>query len=258
MWYVVPSTNPAAPIIQQWGLPGDVPVPAVFSTAGGPTDFAVWRPSDGTWNILPNSGLNFSVPWGVSGDIPVPGDYDGDGFTDFAIWRPSDGNWWILPNVTSTPSYSQQFGLLGDIPVPGDYDGDKKTDLAVWRPSEGIWYVLPSSTSVEFTKGWGLPGDVPIAGDYDSDGVTDFAVFAPSEANLYVLPNNSAPSYYVQQFGVFGNVSIYTQPPPTTLIGADVRKTPSNGRTKRMPALKPASPPRTLANVPNRRKPLNQ
>jgi len=42
-WFVAPSSNPAAPIIQPWGLPGDVPVPAVFARAGGPADFAVWR-----------------------------------------------------------------------------------------------------------------------------------------------------------------------------------------------------------------------
>jgi hypothetical protein len=255
-WYVVPSTNPAAPIIQPFGLPGDVPVPAVFATVGGPTDFAVWRPSDGNWYILPNGGQFFSVPWGLPGDIPVVGDFDGDGLADFAIWRPTDGNWWIRPNVSSTPPYSQQFGLDGDIPVPGDYDGDKKTDLAVWRPFDGIWHVLPSSTSVEFTETWGLEGDVPIVGDYDNNGIADFGIYAPSEANLYVLLNSSAPSYYVQQLGAFGNGSIYNQPPLTPFIGPDVRKTPANGRTKRMPALKQALPPRTLANVPNRTKSL--
>jgi hypothetical protein len=258
MWFVVPSSAPAAPIIQPWGLFGDVPTPAVFARAGGPTDYAVWRPLDGTWNILPNGAPSFALPWGLTGDIPVPGDFDGDGLTDFAIWRPSEGNWWIRPNVSSTAPYFQQFGLDGDIPVPGDYDGDKRTDYAIWRPSDGTWYVLPSNTSAgSFTQAWGLPGDVPIAGDFDNDGFTDFVVFAPSEANLYVLLNDTA-TYYVQQFGVMGSIPIYNQPPLTPSIGPAARKTPENRRARRKPVLTRTSAQRTLAMVGNRRVPISR
>jgi hypothetical protein len=251
-WFVVPSSNPAAPMIQPWGFPGDVATPAVFARPGGPTDFAVWRPSDGTWYTLPSGAPSFFVPWGLPGDIPVPGDFDGDGLTDFAIWRPSEGNWWIRPNVSSTAPYAEPWGLDGDIPVPGDYDGDKKTDYAVWRPAEGTWYVLPSNTSVgSFTvPNWGLPDDVPIAGDFDNDGVTDFALFAPSEANLYVLLNNTANSYYVQQLGVMGSIPIYNQPPLTPSIGPAVPKTPENARRRHF--LTRTSARRTLAIVPSR------
>jgi hypothetical protein len=40
----------------------------------GQTDFAVWRPSDGSWYILESTGKIVQQQWGQSGDIPVPGD----------------------------------------------------------------------------------------------------------------------------------------------------------------------------------------
>jgi hypothetical protein len=253
MWFVIPSSNPAAPITRQFGLPGDVPLPAVFTTIGGATDFAVWRPSNGTWYVQPNSTLpSISISLGLPGDIPVLGDFDGDGLADFAVWRPTDLNWYIRPNNTANPATSQSWGLPGDIPVPGDYDGDGITDLAVWRPLEGNWYVLPHDTSVSsfiqpsFLQPPSLPGDVPIPGDYSNNGVTDFVVFAGSEANLYVLPDDAKPLYYTQQFGVVGNVSIYNQPPLTPSIGLTLRKTPAHRNARPKPVSTRTTKRRTL------------
>jgi hypothetical protein len=74
---------------------------------------AVWRPSDGTWYIIPqNVGQ-----WGQGGDIPVPTDYDSDGKDDIAVWRPSDGTWYII-NSSNGAVRTQQWGQGGDIPVP--------------------------------------------------------------------------------------------------------------------------------------------
>jgi hypothetical protein len=55
--------------------------------------------------------------------------------------------------------------------------------------------------------------------------VTDFAVFAPSESNLYVQLNNAGATSYPQEFGLFGSVSVYNEPPLTPSLGSAVRKT---------------------------------
>jgi hypothetical protein len=266
-WFVIPSRTPAAPIIQQWGVPGDVPVAAAFVTSGI-TDFAVWRPSDGTWNILPGVGATpVTVPWGLPGDIPVLGDFDGDGLTDYAVWRPSEGYWHVLPSNTSLGSFTQPWGLPGDIPVPGNYSGSVNgttgfamTDYAVFRPIEGNWYVQPNDTvNPSFIQPGDqlgvLPGDIPIAGDFDADGLTDFVVWAASEANLYVLPNNTASSAYVQGFGLAGSTPVYNEPPLTSFVGAALRKTPEHSIRTRVPARTSAR--RTLANFTNRRFPIS-
>ncbi|HEY0545011.1 MAG TPA: BACON domain-containing carbohydrate-binding protein [Pyrinomonadaceae bacterium] len=151
------------------------------------TDFAVWRPADGTWHIRRSAdGSVTSQQWGQNGDKPVSGDYDGDGKLDLAVFRPSNGAWYILKS--SDGSFrSQPFGLSTDVPVPGDYDGDGKTDIAVWRPGEGIFYIWQSATDSLRAVAWGTNGDKPVPGDYDGDRRTDLAVYRPANGTWYVL-----------------------------------------------------------------------
>lgn len=131
----------------------------------GVSDFAIYRPSSGTWFIL-NSGSNtFSaILFGANGDIPIDGDFDGDQRADAAIYRPSNGVWFFLRSSNGTTLGATFGGQAGDKPVPGDYDKDGKTDIAFWRPSSGTYFVLRSSDNFAtfFGAPWGTNGDIPI------------------------------------------------------------------------------------------------
>jgi hypothetical protein len=174
-------------------------------------DVAVFRPSNGTWYIIPTSTpTSFRVQqWGTQGDIPVRGDYDGDGKTDVAVFRPSNGTWYIIPSSNPSAPTVRQWGASGDIPVPGDYDGDGKTDFTVFRPSSGTWYVIPSSNpSAPIVQQWGTSGDIPVPGDYDGDGKIDFAVFRPSNGTWYIIPSSNPSSPIIRQWGAQGDIPV--------------------------------------------------
>jgi glucose/arabinose dehydrogenase len=169
------------------------------------TDVSVFRPSDGTWNVLNSSDQSIrSVGLGQQGDIPVAQDFDGDLISDVGVFRSATGEWFYCRSSDGTVGVSN-FGNDGDIPAAADYDGDQKADLAVFRPSTGEWYIFSSITNMPFERSFGVAGDIPAVGDYDGDGRDDIAVWRPSNGTWY-WANGFNDSFFQMQFGLNGDI----------------------------------------------------
>jgi len=179
-------------------------------------DFAVYRPSAYTFNILTSTSNYTAITtkvWGQTGDVPFgSADYDGDGKSDMTVFRPSDGTWNILTSSSGfTGSIVKTWGLSDDIPLSGaDYDGDGTADIAVFRPSDGNWNILTSSSS--FTQSivtkFGVSGDQPLGGaDYDGDGKADLVIWRTGPRTMNVLLSSNQ-TLLQRTLGAFGDLAV--------------------------------------------------
>lgn len=202
-WNPFPPPSPTPQLSKEiiWAGSRMVAIEDANATAAPPADIAVWRPSNGNWIVMGQTGSQATTfSFGMSGDIPVPGDFDGDGKTDFSVFRPSDHIWYIQPSGGGN-YYGLNWGISTDLPAEADYDGDGRTDAAIMRrqPSTGTsdWWVLKSSDNSYYSWSWGTDTDIPGSADFDGDGRADIAVYRPGNQYYYSINSSNGQAQMI-------------------------------------------------------------
>lgn len=173
----------------------------------GMHDFAVFRPSTGTWYSQNSNGFS-SQTLGSASDKIVSADFDGDGKTDAAVYRNENGQGvWQIARSSDAGVTRVNWGLSTDIPLRADFDGDGRIDIAVYRPADGIWYIQPSNNTGNQYVYFGNATDVPVPADMDGDGKDDFVVYRPSEGNWYWMRSLTG-RFVVTNFGTSGDIPV--------------------------------------------------
>ncbi|MEO7539364.1 MAG: FG-GAP-like repeat-containing protein [Pyrinomonadaceae bacterium] len=173
----------------------------------GSSDFAVFRPSTGTWYSQNNSGV-FIQNFGTANDRVVSGDYDGDGKTDAAVYRGVNGQGvWEIKRSSDAGVTTASFGLASDVAVRGDFDGDGRLDLSVYRPSDGTWYIQKSNNTGYLIRQFGVSTDKPMPADMDGDGKDDLVVFRAAQGTWYWM-RSSDGQFAGLNWGQAGDVAV--------------------------------------------------
>jgi hypothetical protein len=117
-WFIINSGSASSDVSTitnvQWGLPGDIPVPADWSkTLDGKADFGVYRPQFGLWLTRDIETDEIQLEqWGLPGHVPVLGDFNGDGYPDYSVFEPETAQWYH--NLRNRNFGIVQTGLFGD------------------------------------------------------------------------------------------------------------------------------------------------
>jgi FG-GAP-like repeat len=178
----------------------------------GKTDAAVFRPTDGTWYILPSSGGSYyGEQFGLPTDIPAPADYDGDGKADVGVWRNSNTTFYSRNSNNSALSYapvvppSNITPQPDNKPVSGDYDGDGRADYTVRNGN--YWIIKRSSNGIVDAVQWQDGADRAVQNDYDGDGKVDIAVWK-SAGGIWKILNSSNGQTRTEYWGIAEDIPV--------------------------------------------------
>lgn len=208
-----PSTSvwtintPSGQITQSFGISTDIVIPGRMYSAQQ-NSLAIWRPSNGTYYIMPpigdTTGSTLVIPWGLSDDIPICGDVNGDGVDEIGVFRSSTG-YWYFNNILKNATLFFPYGINGDVPLIGDWYNKGRHQVAVWRPSNNNWYFRDPISGQTSSSAFGASslGDVPITGDYLNKGYYQIGVWRSSTGVWYIkdILTNQTTSFTLGNLG---------------------------------------------------------